>query len=161
VLRGTNDVNSDNRGIEVSDITLGRAIVPWDQLESVEFGVAPESVAPYEAFDGGERLVGTVQARDGRSFTGRIRWSNDEEFTWETLDGESDGVELGIELARVNTVEKTGSNEARVALLDGRAFVLEGSSDVGEDNRGIFVELEGGETVLVRWVDFDKATFAR
>jgi hypothetical protein len=161
VLRGSNDVNSENRGIEVSDPMLGRATLTWDEFDSVEFFAAPRSLAPYDSFDGGRRLRGAVATRDGRRLAGQLRWDNDEEYTWETIDGEVDGVRLGIELGDVNSIERTGSNGARVRLLDGRAFELGGSSDVDETNKGIFVELEGGETVLVRWDDFESVTFDR
>jgi hypothetical protein len=161
VLRGTNDVNDDNRGIEISDPSFGRAIVGWDDFVSLRFH--PRSGAPIgkAAFDGGAPLRGTVVSQDGRRVSGLVRWDNDEEHTWEMLDVESDGVALAIELGRVRSIERAGE-AARVTLRDGRIFDVEGTeelTDVGESNRGIFVTPDGGETALVRWRELVSATF--
>jgi hypothetical protein len=159
ILTGTNDVDSDNRGIEISDPALGRAVVSWDELESLLFHAPGSASATRADFDGGTSLVGTVETRTGERHTGRIRWDNDEEFTWEVLDGRSEGVEYDLELGLVRGIERVGSSAARVELLDGRSLLLEGSNDVNEENGGIFVRLDGGGMVLVRWRDLQRVTF--
>jgi len=167
VLRGTNDVNSDNRGIEISDPGLGRVIVPWDAFESVRFH--PRDRAPVASraawsdgladFDGGRALTGTVETRSGTSASGRVRWDNDEEQSWELLDGRSGGVEYDVELGLVRSIERAGAG-VRVELRDGRVLELDGTNDVGEENQGIFVRPEEGGTVLVRWRDLERVTLA-
>jgi hypothetical protein len=47
----------------------------------------------------------------------------------------------------------------RVGLRDGRTLLLEGSNDVDETNKGIFVRLESGRTMLVRWAELERVTF--
>ncbi len=157
VLRGTNDVNSENRGIEVSDPGLGRLVVEWDDLESVSFRAQPTSVAPYASFDGGRPLQGTVETRSGARVTGRIRWSNREERTWQTLDGRLGDARVSVELARIDSVERAGEGGMRITLEGGRVLAARATSD--EDGGGIFVKPDAGPTVLVRWDDFDRATF--
>lgn len=155
ILRGTNDVNDENRGIEVSDAALGRAIVPWDELDVVTFHAPEAAVAPYARFGGGPVLWGTVRSESGEEVEGAIRWDNDEAAGWELLDGRMDGVDLDIELDRVRSIEKRSDGRGvRVTLLDGRTFELEGSNDVDAGNKGVFVTPENGETVLVKWEDF-------
>ncbi|HSH74699.1 MAG TPA: hypothetical protein VLA09_03265, partial [Longimicrobiales bacterium] len=120
ILTGSNDVNDDNRGIEISDPGLGRAVVSWAELESIVFH-PPEGDGPsYEAFDGGSPLRGEVESRTGERLSGRIRWDNDEEHTWEVLDGTWEGVDYDIELRFVRHVEPVGTSAARVTLDDGR-----------------------------------------
>jgi hypothetical protein len=75
VLAGTNDVHSGNRGIEITDPGLGRAVVQWRDLESLRFhapapgsraggsAAAPAGTRP--AFDGGRPLRGTVETSRG------------------------------------------------------------------------------------------------
>ena len=163
ILGGTNDVDSGNRGIEISDPALGRAVVAWDDFESLRFH-APRERASHAAaagrasFDGGRPLSGVVQTRAGAVITGRIRWDNDEAFTWEVLDGRAEGVDYDVELGLVRSIEPVGSSSARVELLDGRALLLEGSNDVSDENLGIFVRAAGGETVLVRWRELERVT---
>ncbi len=159
VLRGSNDVDDDNRDILVTDPDFGEVRVEWDELERVDFAPAPRSVE-FGAFDGGHRLRGTVYARGGESHTGAIRWDNDEEFTWEILDGEiRDGVSLDIELGAVQSIERTGYDQARVTLRDGRTFDLGGSNDVDEGNKGVYVERSDGTLVLIPWDRFERVEF--
>ena len=159
VLTGSNDVDDDNRGIAVADPTLGAVTVEWDDFESLRLH-PPERATPYDAFDGGLRLYGTVVDRDGREVTGWLRWDNDEEFGWEILDGSSGDVEFDVELARVARIERITSRSAQVTLRDGRSFELEGSNDVDRGNRGIYVETEEGGLELIRWEDFAEVVFA-
>lgn len=158
-LRGTNDVNDSNRGISVSDPELGQVTVDWDSFEDVRFHPAPAGSGGYDEFDGGHALWGTVETEDGESVTGWIRWDNDESWSWELLDGEMDGVDFDVELGRVDRIARRGSWGSEVVLRDGRSFELEGSNDVDDGNKGIYVTLEGGETVLVEWRDFRALTF--
>jgi hypothetical protein len=156
-MSGNNDVNSENRGIFVSDPGLGRLEVKWGEFRSVRFHEPPSM--SYDEFDGGRRLRGTVFAEDGDSFTGTIRWDNDEQWTWETLNGDSRNLEFHVEFGLIASIERASDSSARVTLLDGRQFVLRGSNDVNDQNRGIFVRLDDGKTVMLDWDEFDRVEF--
>jgi hypothetical protein len=158
-LRGSNDVDSSNRGITISDPALGEVSVDWDGFDDITLHEPPPGGGGYESFDGGRPLYGTVETVDGERYTGSIRWDNDEAYTWEILNGSADDVDFDIELGQVGSIRRDGSWGARVTLLDGRTFELEGSNDVDEDNKGIFVTPDDGDTVLVPWRDFREATF--
>lgn len=160
-LRGTNDVNSSNRGIGVSDPGLGQVIVPWQRLEAVRFHAPERSTTAYDDFERTGALFGTVATIGGERFRGRIRWDNDEESGWELLNGNDAGLEYDVELALVDRVARRGSWGVEVTLLDGRVLELEGSNDVDEQNKGIFVTLESGEMVLVQWGDFEELALER
>jgi hypothetical protein len=75
-LSGTNDVNDENRGIDVLVPDLGVIKVGWDQFERVAFESAPPSRG-YADFDGGRRLYGTLTDQDGDTFTGYVTWDLD------------------------------------------------------------------------------------
>ncbi len=161
VLRGSNDVNDDNRDIMVADPALGEVRVEWDELHRVDFEAPPADVR-LAMLDGGGRIEGTVYARGGESQTGYIRWDNDEEYTWEILDGElRDGVELDIEFGAIQSIERVAYDVSRVTLLDGRTFDLTDSNDVDEDNKGVYVERSDGTLVLVPWDRFERAELGR
>lgn len=156
-LRGSNDVNDENRDIMVADPAFGEVRVEWDELERVEFQTPPER-PEFGAFDGGRRIRGTVYARGGESHTGLIRWDNDEEYSWELLDGElRDGVELDIEFGAIAGIERVPPDASRVTLRDGRSFELTDSNDVGEGNKGIYIERPDGTLILVPWDRFQRA----
>jgi len=160
-LTGSNDVNDDNRGIAISDPGLGMVVVDWDDFDAITFHAPSGDVdRGYRSFDGGQKLNGSVTSRDGRQIEGDIRWDNDESFTWEILDGRSDGVDFDIEFGRIARIDKLHGSGVEVMLRDGRTFDVEGSNDVDDDNEGIFVTQADGSTVLVRWEDFDSVVFA-
>ena len=158
-LRGSNDVDSSNRGITIADPALGEVSVDWDAFDALTFQDLPGDGAGYGGFDGGRPLYGTVETEGGERYTGTIRWDNDEAYTWEILDGDAEDVTFDIEMGQVASIRRDGSWGSEVTLLDGRTFQLEGSNDVDEDNKGIFVTPEDGETVLVPWRDFREVVF--
>ena len=160
VLRGSNDVNRDNRGISISDPALGQVTVGWDDFEEVVFRPEPAGVAGYAAFDGGKALYGVVETDDGQRYQGYIRWDNDEANSWEILDGRLGDVDMDVEFGQVDRIRRRGSWGSEVTLRDGRTFDLDGSNDVDDGNKGIFITLDNGETVMVRWMDFREAAFS-
>lgn len=160
VLRDSNDVDDDNRGIGISDPGLGQVLIEWDEFDSIDFGPVPAGVGGYDAFDGGEALYGTVETEGGERLTGWIRWDNDEEYSWEILDGRYRDLDMDIEFGLIEGIRKRASWGAEVRLRDGRVFELEDSNDVDEGNKGVYVLLEDGDLVRVDWWDFREVAFA-
>lgn len=160
VLRGTNDVNDDNRGILVLDPALGQVQVRWNEFDRVVFG-PPRAPIHYEEFPGEGPLRGTITTRDGQKYTGLIRWDDDEAFAWELLDGNADGIEYDVEFGFVRAIERLSSSSARVTLRDGRSLDLRDSNDVNDENNGIFVTLADGDVVEVTWREFRHAAFEK
>jgi hypothetical protein len=158
VMRGTNDVDNGNRGIVVCDPAFGQVVVDWDQFDKLEFK-EPTTQVGYDQFDGGRPLHGTVTTEEGDKLTGTIKWDDDEENTWEMLNGEYRDVRFEIEFGLVKSIEKQSSSTSLVTVSDGRTFRLRGSNDVDESNRGIFVIQPNGKTERVDWEDFAKVDF--
>ena len=125
-------------GVRVADPALGTVRLEWDAFSSLHLE-DPLPGLGYDSFDGGHPLFGTVVTRQGDEITGRIRWDADEEWSWELLNGRSDDVDFQIEFGNIEHIEANEDGGARVTLLDGRSFELDGSNDVSADNKGIFV----------------------
>jgi hypothetical protein len=159
-LRGTNDVNRDNRGVEVSDLAFGRAVVPWEDLRLVRFHVA-EGDPPAPDFSPGAPLVGTVYALDGRVVEGHVRWGNVQAQLWESLRGWIGDTRLTVELGSVTEIRKVDEDRLEVSLLDGRVLELDEVGDPDARHPGIFVTPEGRATRLVRWQDFERLEIGR
>ena len=137
---------------------MGRIIVPWEELEVARFHSGPEESGTAVPIG---RLLGTVYARDGRVLSGALRWGHDEMFGWELLDGWYGDTEVEIEFGAIAQVRPDGSDASVVVLADGEALRLEGTDDVGEGHRGVYVSPEGESTRLVRWTDVDRVIFHR
>jgi hypothetical protein len=149
-LRGTNDVDDRNRGIQVADPALGQVSVPWEAFVSVRFH-PPSQPVTLSDFGGGRPLEGRVLQVDGTEHRGILQWDADESATWEILDGETEGVTVQVEFGRIRAVRRTDDEGARVELLDGRTLELHGSNDVGPGHKGVYVETGDGEVVGIPW----------
>jgi len=160
VLRGTNDVDDSNRGIVIYVEGFGQVKVDWDEFDRLEFE-SPPSPVKYDEFGGGHRLEGIVYTEDGDQYGGWIRWDDDEEYTWEFLDGNFRGVEYDIEFGNIKEIKRKGYSSSIVTLWDGHSFRLKGTNDVDEDNKGIFIELDNGEEIEIDWGEFNRIEFTR
>jgi len=138
-LSGTNDVNSDNRGIRIFDPALGEVEVEWEEFGLLRLHPPADAVAAYESFVPVHSLSGTVTTQAGDQFRGRLRWDAEHELAWELLRGESEGVKFGIEFGRILQISRLEVSGARVTLRDGRSFEMSGTPDFDWDSRGIFV----------------------
>jgi hypothetical protein len=159
VLSDTNDVDSSNRGIYVTDPRYGRVLVNWDAFERVDF--APAGTGPgYDDFAPGKRLHGTVTVADGRKLSGRLVYDLDESETTEMLDGHRHDVEYSVPFALVAAVVPR-QDSARVILGSGEELLLEETTDVSEDNAGLLVFTSGAERpTYVRWEDVERVDFS-
>ncbi len=161
VLEGTNDVDSDNRGIFVEDERYGRVLVDWDVFERLELTDSESSGPRYEDFEPAAPLAGKVTDVDGKSYDGRIVYDLDESEAWEFLDGERDDVEYHIPFALVAAVEPQGDRSSRVILASGEELELEDSADVDEDNDGVLVLPGEGEPIYLAWKEVRRIDFER
>jgi hypothetical protein len=161
-LSGTNDVDSGNRGIAVLDPYFGQVTVEWEDFDRCDFLEGGEEfLKTYDEFDGGYQLYGIVYDEDGESYEGYIRWDDDETQSWEILDGEYRGIEVDVEFAQIESIERRSSNAAEITLRNGSSFKLEDSNDVNDENRGIFITTEDGKEIELDWYDFDKVVFKK
>ncbi len=158
LLKNSNDIDDGNRGITISDPGFGQVVVEWDDFDRIEFTDAPRQVE-YNDFDGGHPLSGTVYTEDGDSYTGQIRWDDDEEYSWEILDGEYHDIEFDVEFGLIDKIEKKSHRTSIVTMLDGRSFRLRGSNDVDGDNKGIFIKTDIDDEVELDWDEFSYVEF--
>jgi hypothetical protein len=100
-----------------------------------------------------------VYTEDGDKFTGDIKWDDDEEYTWEILDGDYRGISFDIEFTFIKSIEKMSRHGSEVTLTDGRVFNLRDSNDIDSDNKGIIVYTDKDE-IYIDWEDFAKADFS-
>jgi hypothetical protein len=152
-LSGTNDVNGDNRGIVVDDPRYGRVVVSWWSFERADF--TPKGSGPgYGDYAPGTKISGTVATRDGRKLSGKIVYDLDESETTETLDGSFEGVDYTLPFGTIASVEPSIDHPTRVKLKNGQELRLEWDGDVGEQNAGMLVFVEGqGKPTYVPWAD--------
>ncbi|WP_462248309.1 hypothetical protein [Ekhidna sp.] len=156
-LRGTNDVDDDNKGIIVTVKGLGRVDIDWDEFDKVTFKDAPGSGPSYDSFGSPKKMKGTVEVDNGDTHTGDIIYDLDEEYTFELLNGEDDDVKFIIPFSNIKEITPRGSYSANVILQDGSKLNLEDGQDVTKKNLGILIKTNG-DRVYVPWDRVDKIT---
>jgi hypothetical protein len=149
---GSNDIGAD---VVVWDEKVGRIALEWDELERVRFLPAPADLAVDV-----HRLHGTVES-DAGTFRGWIQWDQDECLSSDELDGDTRDGDVSIPMGRIRRIERASRRASLVTMDDGRELRLDGSNDVDDDNRGIYVEDDRFGRVLVSWDAFESVTFDR
>lgn len=156
-LRGSNDVNSSNRGIIVSVEGLGRVDIPWREFEKVTFKDMPKTMKKYSDFNKTSPITGTVITSNG-SYEGKLVFDLDEAFDFESLNGMQDRTEFIIPFANLQRISPKGYRYATVTLKNGDKLTLDDSQDVSDKNTGVLV-FEGKEARYLSWQDIDSIEF--
>jgi hypothetical protein len=153
LLSGASDVGEGNRGVYVDDARYGRVLVPWDAFKSVELSAGGSGPA-YADFPAGGAITGAVTTRTGRRFSGRLVYDLDESEVTETLDAPSEGVDYTIPFGLVASIVIPARGRASVMLHSGEELRLERSGDLGEENAGILIFIDGRQSPeYVRWTE--------
>lgn len=157
-LRGSNDVNSSNRGIIVTT-DFGRVDIPWREFRKVTFSDAPSNIKKYSDFAGMKKLSGTVTTTKGETLSGEIIYDLDEALNFEMLQGKDDGVEYIIPFESVKSIAPKNWDYSTVVLKNGTELTLGDSRDVSEDNDGVLVFSGSGDPKFILWEDIKIITF--
>jgi hypothetical protein len=147
---GSNDIGAE---IVVWDPSFGDTKLDWDRIDRIEFLPVPKG---YRADD--TRLHGTVRTREG-DFTGFVQWDQQECLGSDKLDGEDRDGDVSLRMGTLRAIERRSSSSSRVILRDGREMVLDGTNDVDDSNRGIYVEDPRFGRVLISWDVFERVDF--
>jgi len=160
VMRGSNDVNDDNRGIYIEDARYGRVKVTWERFRKATFVDSGDTGRGYDDFKPLGELKGSVVAKAGRSAKGRLVYDIDEAEGWEMLNGNIDKVEYTIPFSMIAAIAPRRDYAAVVTLRNGETLTLEDAVDVNDGNLGLLVfAKDGGEPEYFNWDDIEKIEF--
>jgi hypothetical protein len=160
-LRGSNDVDGDNRGIMIEVAGLGRVTVPWHEFESFERRDAEGSGMAFDDYAKSAPLSGRVEDVDGRSFRGRLVIDLDESESWEMLNGSVGDLLFDIPFSNIESLEALGDNSCKVLLRDGTSLELSDGQDVSARNEGILIFDQGDEDpTYLPWPELAAIEFA-
>jgi len=137
----------------------GRGVVDLDELRirTIElFAAAPRARQSSRI---GERLYGTVRTRQG-DFTGFVQWDREKCVGSDPLDGRTADGQLRLSFDALRSIARHSRDSSLVTLLDGREIVLSGTREVGDGNRGIYVDDPRYGRVLVSWNAFERIDFS-
>ncbi len=147
------EANDFEDGVRVGDIGRGAVDLARRQIRSIEF-------LPTTLLSGAPtRLYGTVRTRQG-DFTGFLQWDRQQGVGSDTLDGRTADEELSLRFDTLRSIARHSPDSALLTLLDGREIVLSGSREVGDGNRGIYVDDGRYGRVLISWNAFEHVDFS-
>lgn len=154
-LRGSNDVDDDNKGIIITTPGFGRVDLEWEDFDKVTFKEAPGSGPTYDSFETPEKIEGTVTVDNGDVHVGEIIYDLDEEYTFEVLNGEDNDTKFIVPFKNITKIERRGSDRARITLKSGNTIMMEDAQDVSEDNQGILIKTQS-DRIYVPWDRVEK-----
>lgn len=162
VLRGSNDVNSDNKGLFVADKSFGIIEISWRDLEKVEFERNVSGMR-YSDFKAGIPLFGTLVDENGDEHEGFIRWDDDENFSTDFLNGHYENLSFKLEFSNIREIRRRSRSSATVVMRNGVELLLRNSNDVNYRNKGILVleRADDADGKLFEWDEFEKVIFRK
>jgi hypothetical protein len=147
------DASDFDDGVRVWDARRGAVDLDSRFIRIIELlSPARPSAAPY-------RLHGTVRTRQG-DFTGFIQWDREEGLGSDELDGRTADGEQSVRFDTIRSIARQARRSSRVTLADGREIVLSGTREVGEGNRGMYVDDPRYGRVLISWDAFERVDFS-
>ncbi|MBA4144508.1 MAG: hypothetical protein C0523_01995 [Cytophaga sp.] len=159
-LTGTNDVNSDNKGIIVIQPGKGMVDIPWNSFKKVTFTAAANSGPSFESFADPKKLSGTVFLYDAKEIAGNLIYDLDESLDVETLEGKDNNIQYTIPFRNIKSIKPKNLDYATIELKNGETLLLGDGRDVSGSNDGILVIVKGKkEPVHVRWKNIDQIIF--
>jgi hypothetical protein len=140
-------------GVRVWDRTRGVVNLDSLQIRTIELLPADKpGAAP-------SRLHGTVHTRQG-DFTGFIQWNREECVGSDELDGRTAKGRRSLRFDTIRAIARRSHDSSLVTLLDGSEVELSGTTDVGDDNRGVYVDDRRYGRVLIAWDAFERVDFS-
>ena len=140
-------------GVRVWDFRSGVVDLDEWQIRSIELLPSARSGAA------SDRLHGTVRTRQG-DFTGFVQWNREKGVGSDALDGQTADGELSLRFDTIRSIARESRDSSLVTLLDGRETVFSGTREVGQGNRGIYVDDRRYGRVLVSWDAFERVDFS-
>jgi hypothetical protein len=159
IVLNRNAANDLDDGVRVWDARRGMV-----NLRSWVGGLPPPATVSIRSIDllpapgrGGalERLHGTVHTRQG-DFTGFVQWDRNKGVGGDELVGRAPEGERRLRFDTIRSIARRSRDSAVVTLRAGGEIVLSGSRDVGQGNRGLYVDDRRYGRVLVSWDAFDR-----
>jgi len=153
VRRKGNDIGED---IIMQHASMGKLEFDWKNIKEIDFLPAPGNIKKM----GGDKIYGKALTVDG-PLEGYVTWDFDEEaFEQDLIDGDHQKVEYNMQFGNIASIrpEREG---AVVHLKNGAEVFLRNSSDVSDDNDGIFLKTEKTGMINVSWSNLIKIDFSK
>lgn len=159
-LKGSNDVNSGNRGVIVVVPEIGMIKFSWKAFKQITFAQASSAGQSYDSFTSPKPLQGTVSLLEGTDAVGRIIYDIDEVLDFEIVEGKENDIEYLIPMKNIRKIIPKNSDYSQLELISGQSLLLGNMRDVSEGNSGLLVFEKGKKNpVYIAWRKINEIIF--
>lgn len=138
-LRGTNDVNSGNRGIAVYNNNIGRIEISWREFKGLTLLDRVQRGPSYNDFGPPVGIEASVKTYSDDRHDGLIVYDIDEKWEIELIDGDDDYIKYQIPFRNVKAIYPKNKSYSIVYLKDGTQLLLGERQDVSGNNDGLLL----------------------
>lgn len=159
-LTGSNDVNSENRGIVIHDPEVGQVKISWRDFISLDITDDESTGRSYNDFPVSSGLTARVLTIDGDEHEGLIAFDLDEAWEFEMLDAKDDRAEFQIPFRYIKSIVPKNSSYSLVELKNGESLLVGEHRDVASSNDGLLIFTSNNDDpVYIRWSKIDEIIF--
>ncbi|WP_321516971.1 hypothetical protein [Marinifilum fragile] len=160
LLKSSNDVSRNNRGIIVTIPNVGRIDFTWKHFLSLDLLTLPQNAMTcFSEFNDSERLYGKITNNEGETFEGVIVYDLDEAMDSEILNGFNDELEFSVPFRNVRKIIPKAYNYCLVELKSGQNLFLGDQTDVSGKNAGILIFTGNDNYKIFDWEDIQEIEF--
>ena len=151
-LRGTNDVNSGNRGIAIYNHEIGRIEFSWKEFKKVVFHSNDRRGPNYDDFEVPKGIHARVLTYTDEDHDGMIVFDIDERWELELIDGDDDNIKYQIPIRNIKTIYPKNKTYSIIYLKNGDQLLLGERQDVSGNNDGLLLFVKSkDEPIHVDW----------
>lgn len=153
-LKGSNDVNYENRGIAVYNEDIGRIELSWREFKELELYPNKKRGPVYSDFKTPEGIYAEIVTYGNNAHSGMIVYDIDEKWELELIDGDDDNVKYQVPFRNVKTIYPKNKSYSILTLKSGQQLLLGERQDVSYDNDGILLFVKSQEDPMhIKWTD--------
>jgi hypothetical protein len=151
-LSGTNDVNSENRGIVVVQENGVTVDIPWSEFKKATLGTGNKMILKkYSDFGKQKEIKATVASSKGKSQVGKTILDLDEEYDFELFQGKSNDIEYSLPFRTIKKLNVLENDRVEIELKNGEKLVLRESQDTGDGHQGVLVFDDASKAAYFPW----------
>lgn len=156
-LSGTNDVNSENRGIIITQANGTMVDIPWREFRKLTVEKGKSGVLKgYDDFKNQKDIQAKVKSTKSKTSSGKTVIDLDEEYGFEMIQGRDGELEYSIPVASIKKMSPKGSSATEIELKSGEKLNLKDSQDLGKLNQGVLIFTSTDKPEYLPWNEVEE-----
>lgn len=147
----SNDLGYENRGIILSNPSIGKICYKWDQFKEISFAEPLETdLSAINSFPAPKRLSGEIKTKNGNTYKGVFTYNIYKERNTDYLFGNNiHGLNYAIPFWNISRIEPKNEQFTLIYFNNNEKIILGNSPDVTYENDGIIVFDK--EPIYISW----------